>query len=299
MEPLVAVVLVNWNRPQDTLECIESLRHMNYRRFLTILVDNGSTDGSLEAFSVLEDVELISNGANLGIARANNVGIRRALEAGADYVLLLNNDTIVDGDMVRILVETCEADPTIGMVGPTMYYHDEPTTIWYAGGRIHPWRGDTSHVGMLEEDRGQYGEVTDTDYVTSCAMLVRREVIEQIGEVDPAYFIYFDETDFCVRAQRRGWRVVFVPHARLWHKISRTMGAGSARYWFHYTRSRLVFVRKNFTPVHRAAALAYIALLDGPRMVGHFVRRRKLDCIEPYLRGLREGLTMPITDGHG
>ena len=291
-EPLVAIVLVNWNNEPDTVACIDSLRRAEYGNLHTILIDNGSTDGSREALARLPGFEFIDAGENLGIARANNLGIRRALERRADYILLLNNDTIVDPGMIGALVDTCEADPEIGIAGPIMYYHESPRTIWFAGGRVNRWTGDTRHIGMLEEDRRQYDRVFDTDYVTSCALLARREVLEAVEGVDPAYFIYFDETDVCVRARRLGWRAVVVPHARLWHKISRSMGSGSARYWYHYNRSRMIFIRKNLTPAQRLTSLCFIALYDAPRMVGHFLRRRKLDCVLPYFRGLREGLAV-------
>ncbi len=289
-EPLVAIVLVNWNNASDTVACIDSLHAADYGRLHTILIDNGSSDGSREVLARLPGVDFIDAGENLGIARANNLGIRRALDLGADYVLLLNNDTVVDPAMIRGLVETCEADPSIGIAGPLMYYHESPRTLWFAGGRVNVWTGDTRHVGMLEEDRRQYDRVADTDYVTSCALLARREVLQEVRGVDPAYFIYFDETDFCVRARRLGWRAVIVPEARLWHKISRSMGSGSARYWFHYNRSRIIFIRKNLSAAQRFTSFCFIALVDAPRMLAHFARRRKLDCVLPYLRGFREGL---------
>ena len=291
MEPLVGIVMVNWNRADDTLACLESIRRMDYRNLHVTLIDNGSTDASPEVLGRIPDIDFVPAGENLGIARANNIGIRRALDAGAAYILLLNNDTVVQREMLTRLVRACRRDPRVGIVGPAMYYYDQPTTLWFAGGRILRWRGDTAHVGMHEPDHGQYAGTRETDYITSCALLARREVFDEVGLIDPAYFIYFDETDLCVRARRAGWKILFVPEARLWHRISSTMGSGSARYWHHYTRSRLIFIRKHASPAEKASALAYVALVDTPRLLAHFLRRRKTDCIGPFLRGIGQGLT--------
>lgn len=290
-KPSVAVVLVNWNNREDTLACLESLAHLAYRDFGVILVDNGSTDGSLEVLRERADVDLIENGENLGIARANNVGIARARERGFEMIMLLNNDTEVDPDMLGVLVDALEADPRVGVVGPKMYYHSEPDVIWYAGGVVHPWRGDCSHRGYGEKDTGQYDDEAETDYVTSCCMLARASLYEELGGIDPYYFIYFDETDFCLRAARAGHKVVYVPRAKLWHKVSRSMGgAGSARYWHHYMRSRAYFVAKFYPWPNRIAAYLWIALHDTPRAMFRFVRSGAFDRIPAYLRGLALGL---------
>jgi len=290
-KPRVAIVLVNWNNRQDTLDCLASLEGLAYREFGTILVDNGSTDGSIELFRRRGDVDLIENGENLGIAKANNVGIARAMERGFDMIMLLNNDTEVAPDMLSILVEALESDPRVGVVGPKMYYHSEPDVIWFAGGVVMPWRGDCAHVGYGEKDTGQYDQEAETDYITSCCMLARTSLYKELGGIDPYYFIYFDETDFCLRASRAGHRVVYVPRARLWHKVSRSMGgAGSARYWYHYMRSRAYFIRKFFPLPKRAASLLWIALHDIPRSMLRFVRRGAFDRIPAYFRGLAAGL---------
>jgi GT2 family glycosyltransferase len=292
MEPSIAVVIVNWNGRQDTLETIESLRQNDYENFRMIVVDNGSTDGSLEALRPLDDVALVENGANLGMAKANNAGVRRALESRPDQILLLNNDVKVAPDMLAQLGAALERDPSVGIVAPKMYYYDEPDVLWFAGGSISRWKGDSSHDGMEERDAGQYDDEREVDYVSSCAMLGRREVFEQVGPEDPSFFIYFGETDYCVRARNLGWGVRYVPQAVLWHKVSRTMGSGSPNYWQQYTRSRVIFVRWNFGLRQKLAALAYILLWDTPRLLAHFARRRKLECVPAYFRGLGEGLRL-------
>ena len=289
--PSVAVVLVNWNNRQDTLDCLESLKGLDYPNFAVILVDNGSTDGSLDILRARPEVDLIENGENLGIARANNVGIARARERGLECVMLLNNDTEVAPDMLTRLVDVLEGDPRVGVVGPKMYYHSEPDVIWFGGGRVMPWKGDTAHLCYGEKDHGQCDQEGETDYITSCCLLTRMRLFDELGGIDPYYFIYFDETDFCLRAARAGYRVVYVPRARLWHKVSRSMGgAESARYWHHYMRSRVYFVNKFFPWPNRLAAMAWIFLHDLPRCMARFIRRGAFDRIPAYLRGLGLGL---------
>ena len=297
--PSVAIVLVNWNNLGDTLECLGSLAGQDYAQYGVILVDNGSTDGSIETFRARPDVDFLENGENLGIARANNVGIARARERGFDLVMLLNNDTVVAPDMLSRLVAVLESAPGIGVVGPKMYYHAEPEVLWFAGGRVHPWRGDTSHVGYQEKDRGQHDRQGETDYVTSCCLLARTALFKELGGIDPFYFIYFDETDFCLRAARAGYAVVYVPSARLWHKISRSMGGmGSARYWFQYMRSRAYFVGKLYPWPNKAVALACMCLWDTPRMLAHFAARAAWDRIPAFVRGLAQGLAAGLEGGH-
>jgi hypothetical protein len=289
--PSVAIVLVNWNNRQDTLDCLESLAGMDYPNRGIILVDNGSTDGSIDLFRAREDVDFIENGENLGIARANNVGLARARERGFECVMLLNNDTEVAPDMLSRLVEVLESDPRVGIVGPKMYYHSDPDVIWFAGGLVLPWRGDAAHVGYGEKDRGQFDETMETDYITSCCLLARTRLFTELGGIDPYYFIYFDETDFCVRASRAGHRIVYVPKARLWHKISRSMGGvGSARYWRHYMRSRAYFVNKLYPWPQRGVAVLCMLFWELPKQMAHFMLRGAFDRIPAYVRGLAQGL---------
>jgi len=295
-EPLVGVVVLNWNGIDDTLACLDSLRRGTFGNYELVLVDNGSDEAEVERLRQLTGVTLIEHRENVGFTRGNNAGIRAALARGCSHVLLLNNDTVVEETMLERLVGAVERDPRIGIVGPKIHYFDEPGVIWFAGGTVDLWRGESAHVGMGERDDGRYDAAEDVDYVTACAMLVKRAVFEEIGGLETSYFIYFDETDFCVRARRRGFRVVMAPDARLLHRVSRAMGSGSARYWFHFTRSRVIFLRRHASRLQRLTAAAWILLVDVPRMNLHFVRRRKLDCVAPFLRALVAGLRSPVPD---
>jgi GT2 family glycosyltransferase len=243
--PQVAIIVLNWNGLNDTLDCLESLDQLGYQGYKVVVVDNGSVDGSVliirERFPA---VTIIENGENLGYAGGNNVGLRYAMAQGADYALLLNNDTVVEPAFLRILVDAAEAEPALGIAGPTIYYHERPDVIWSAGGAIDWRRGSTWMVGLDERDEGQFGQVPRTvDFVTGCAMLVRRAALEQAGLLDERFFAYYEETEWCVRASRAGFKIVHVPLAHIWHKISPATQADSPLVHYYMTRNRLLFLK--------------------------------------------------------
>jgi GT2 family glycosyltransferase len=245
MQPAVSIIVLNYNGREDTLACIRSLEHLMYPNAEVIVVDNASSDGSAEAIrSAHPKVTLIETGANLGFTGGNNVGIRYALDHGADYVMLLNNDTVVAPDLIDQMVKIMEADKTIGVTGPTIYYFSAPDTIWSAGGTIDWRRGVTSMIGLNEADKSQYGSCPrPVDFVTGCALMVRREVWERAGLLDDQFFMYYEETEWCVRASRAGYKIMHIPEAMLWHKISIEDRAASPRTFYYMTRNRLLFLR--------------------------------------------------------
>lgn len=242
--PAVSIIVLNYNSRQDTLDCLHSLEHLTYPNVDVIMVDNGSTDGTVDAVrAAYPEMTVIDTGKNLGFTGGNNVGIQHALDNGADYIMLLNNDTIVAPDMIDIMIDTMEADPALGVTGPMIYYYDAPDTIWSAGGSIDWGHGLTSMIGLNEEDKGQFGEAPRrVDFVTGCAMLARREVWQTVGLLDDKFFMYYEETEWCVRATRAGHHIAFVPTAMMWHKISIEARATSPRTYYYMTRNRLLFL---------------------------------------------------------
>jgi hypothetical protein len=261
-EPSVTFVILNWNQAQMTIECLESLYAQEHTTFRVVLVDNGSTDNSVARVAAeFPDVIQIENGANLGYTVANNVGISRALELGSDYIFLLNNDTVVDAHMLSQLVAVAESDARIGVVGPTMLYFDQPEVIWCAGNSIDWSNGETyrmqdgSHVSAIEKDLPR-----DVDFITSCAISIKRAVFDDVGFMDERFFIYYDETDWFVRLRAAGWRAVYVPQARMWHKVSATMGESSPRTDYYMIRNKFLFLAKNLKGTERAMALLRLGM---------------------------------------
>jgi GT2 family glycosyltransferase len=228
-----------------TMECLESLQKLNYPEFEVILVDNGSQDGSVEQIKArFPETTFIANLHNLGYSQGNNVGIEHALLSKSQYILLLNNDTVVDPDMLSLLVEAVEAEPQIGIAGPTMFYFDPPDILWSGENYIDWHRSEVVKTRMgerLDTECISHQDPVAADYIDSCAILVRREVFEKIGRMDARYFINYDDLDLNVRARKAGYKIVYVPQARMWHKISAAMGIASPGTTYYMTRNSLLF----------------------------------------------------------
>jgi GT2 family glycosyltransferase len=256
--PLVYIIVLTWNGKADTVECLRSLRSLTYPKAKVLVVDNASADGTAEALrSEFPEVELIVNASNLRFAGGNNAGIRYALGKGADYVCLLNNDTVADPGLLSHLVAAAESTAGAGMAGPRIYYYPERNRLWYAGGRIDWKRGWIWHVGVREEDEGQYNQPGETDFVSGCCMLVKRDVIEMTGMLDEAYYIYGEDVDWCVRAARAGFKILYAPEGKLWHKLS--VSAGGHFSWFknwNKFRSQLRLMAR-YAPASTLAALPF------------------------------------------
>ncbi|RLC97342.1 MAG: glycosyltransferase family 2 protein, partial [Chloroflexi bacterium] len=170
--------------------------------------------------------------------------LRWALERGSDYALLLNNDTEVAPDFLCLLVEAVEADSRVGIAGPTIYYYEEPQTVWSAGGEIDWRRGATWMLGLNERDTGQFGETPrEMDFVTGCALLVKRDVLQRVGLLDDRFFTYYEDTEWCVRARRAGFKIVHVPATKMWHKIPLDARDSSPAVHYYMTRNRLLFLK--------------------------------------------------------
>jgi GT2 family glycosyltransferase len=243
--PKVTIIVLNYNGLADTQACLDSLTLLDYPNCEVIVVDNGSTDGSVPAIRErFPTVTVLEIGDNLGYTGGNNAGLTYALAQGADYMLLLNNDTEVATNLLGRLIEAAEADHLIGMAGPTIYYYEQPDVIWSAGGGIDWRRGKTRMIGLDERDEGQFGaEARTVDFVTGCALFVRRAVVEQVGLLDERFFAYYEETEWCVRAARAGYKIAHVPLARMWHKISPSARADSPLVHYYMTRNRLLFLK--------------------------------------------------------
>ncbi len=242
--PRVSVVVVNWNQEGLTAECLRSLARLDYPDRQIILVDNGSRAGSLDQIEAdFPNVTLIRHEQNLGFTGGNNAGIRRALAEGPEYVMLLNNDAEVAPDMLRRLVDFAESDARIGIVGPLICYYDEPRRVWSAGGLIDPYTGNSTSMGEGEVDDGHFAP-REVEYVSGCALLVKRAAIEQIGLLDDRFFMYYEETDWCARAREAGYQCWLVPESKVWHKVSLQARAASPRYVYLMTRNRLLYLQK-------------------------------------------------------
>lgn len=266
----IAIVLVNWNGKQDTLACLASLKNVTRHQRVnvsTIVVDNGSTDDSVAVIrEKFPDVEVIITGKNLGFAGGNNVGIHRALEWGADYIWLLNNDTVVDKNALNALFEVF-GDKSVGVAGSKIYFmpgrefhkdrYDEPEygkVLWYAGGLIDWQNMYASHRGVDEVDKGQFDKKEETPFVTGCSMVVKREVFEKIGLFNEKLFAYLEDLDYCLRASQAGYKLFYAPQSIIWHKNAGSSGVGSSLHQYYMTRNRL-FIGMRYASLRTKFAL--------------------------------------------
>ncbi|MDI6603124.1 MAG: glycosyltransferase family 2 protein [Patescibacteria group bacterium] len=291
--PKVSIIILNWNGLENTIECLESLQKITYSNHEVIIVDNGSKGNDVKILKQKfgEYVHVIKNKRNLGFAEGNNVGIRYAMRKDSGYILLLNNDTIVDADFLTELIKVAESDPKIGIVGPKIYYYYEPDKIWFAGGEIHWWKGKTKHLHTREIDKGQANKIREVDYITGCTLLVKGSVLKKIGLLDASYFSYFEETDFCVRAKQKNYTILYVPTAKVWHKISATSHYQDAFYNYYFARNRIIFMKKHGRLLYRLTFYPYQVFVKSLGALLIFgLKRKNPRSAFAYIKGIVDGL---------
>jgi GT2 family glycosyltransferase len=243
----VGVVTVTYNSESVICEFMDSLQKQTQTDFIVYVIDNASSDKTLKRLAAYQwpNVVIISSPTNIGVAAGNNLGIRAALKDGCVAVLLINNDTVFDCDLLATLSEAlrqyeCE------MVVPKILYFDNPDTIWCAGGYFNRMRASARHFGYGRKDNGDFNRARIVDYSPTCCMLVNSRVFEQIGFMDSNYFVYFDDTDFCFRAHQAGLKLFYVPTARLLHKVGSLTGVNSDFYYRYTIRNHIYYLLKHF-----------------------------------------------------
>jgi hypothetical protein len=283
--PSVAVVVLNWNGTDDTLECLSSLALLDYPRYEIVVVDNGSRPSPRAIITQqFPTFTYIETGENLGYAGGNNVGIRHALAAGHDYVFVLNNDTIVEPDVLRHAVAVAETDPSIGVVGVKIVAWDAPGRVWVAYGEITYRQGLVRLIGYYGQDDGAFDTQRDVQWVPGTAMLIRRRALETVGLFDEEFFAYHEDVDWCTAAREKGFRVVFAPRPRIYHKGHRSSGGKGYVTPRQYLagRNMVLYVRKHAT-VRQAAKFITFQVVTVPLQ---YVRR--------WLTGEQAGVTSKV-----
>lgn len=292
--PSVACIVLSYQGKALVLQTLESLFALDYPNFRVIVVDNGSSDGTSEAVAAgWPRVTLLRVEQNRGISVGLNLGIAHALEAGDDYLLLLNNDIEVRADMLRELVAVAEADPSIGAVGPKAYYFSDRNRLWSAGGILHFRQSITDERGNLEIDSGQYDATGEVDYVNGCAMLVPRRVQLDVGLWDSTFLVSVEDADWCMRAKKKGWRCYYAHRAVLWHMVSPTTGGYKPGRTFQTGRSTMLFVRKHAGFLQWLSFLFFF-LLAVPAAYLRELRRGNQAAALAKLRGAWDGFKTPL-----
>lgn len=292
----VAVVILNFNRKAETLECLKSLSQLDGTvKPELVVVDNASTDGSVQSIKgEYPDCTILVNPENLGFAEGNNVGIKYCLNQKAQYVLILNNDTTLDSHCIEELLDFASVDKKGGIFGPKIYFSPGKEThlsrykkgdigrvLWYAGGRIDWDNMLASHRGVDEVDSPFYSINQKTQFVSGCAMFVHRHIYEKIGLFDRRFYLYFEDVDFCLKATRKGFGIWYVPKAVVWHKNAESSGGtGSDLQMYYMTRNRLL-IGMRYAPWRTKLALmreAMNLIIKGDKTqkqaVGDYLRRR-------------------------
>ena len=246
--PKVFIVILNWNGYKDTVEGVESLQQISYPNFEILIVDNGSTDNSEEKLKrKFPDLKILQAGSNLGYAGGNNVGIRFALSQCAELILILNNDVVVDEEFLNNLVSELESNKHYGLAGPCSYYLDKPNIVWANGVSINIDNYTHTPFSLLGSNRGlnPTEKTKVVDGITGNCMLVRRKVFKDIGLFDERFYLLHEESDFCLRARKAGWKIISVANAKVWHKVSASLGKISDRVTYYHSRNSLLCYNKH------------------------------------------------------
>jgi GT2 family glycosyltransferase len=294
--PKVTVVILNHNGRRLAERCLSSVVKSSYQNIDIILVDNASTDDSVDHISEhFPDVQILVNTENLGVAGGRNCGFRAAVRRQSDYVLSLDNDTHIHPALIEELVTIAESDAKIGILGPKVYADDGSQTIQCAGGQITYTQNLCSERGAGERDRGQYDRIDEVDYFPGFGFMTRREVFEQLNFLDETFYGYgHEDTDFCIRARQIGYRIVYVPTAIMWHQGSATIGNYSARKKYLEAVNSAYCVRKYGTPRQQAK---YFFFAGFGLIYALFVQslRGNHQAVFAKARGIWEGSLKPLS----
>lgn len=285
MLPLVSIITVNFRQAEVTCELLNSLREVSYANLEVILVDNGSVEDNREIFKqCYPELKLIVSKENLGFAGGNNLGIR---EAKGDFLFFINNDTEVSDGLIENLLARFSS-PKIGAVSPKIRYYHSPKTIQYAGFTpVNPLTGRNAPIGKGEKDAGQHDIARSVPYAHGAAMMIRREVIKTVGEMPEAFFLYYEELDWCEQIRRAGYEIWYEPSAMILHKESVSTGKDSPLKKFYMTRNRILFMRRNFSGLKLVIFLVFFFGVSVPTNALRLFWKRDFELLKAFIRGCR------------
>jgi len=283
--PLVSIVAVNYDHPEVTCDFIESLHKITYPNIEVIIVDNKSpNDNPAIIKERFPNVILYESNINWGFAGGNNQGIMRAK---GEYVLLLNNDTIVDPHFLEPLVEKLEKNPQIGAVSPKIRFYYDPDIIQYAGFfPINRYTVRNAAVGFREKDKGQYNQDSETAYAHGAAMMVPMRVIKEIGLMSYIFFLYYEEADWSYRIKNAGYKIYYIANSLVYHKESVSTGKLSQLKTYYLNRNRLVFMRRNIWGKDFYFGILYQLFVAIPKNMLVLILKLKIGFVYAYMRAL-------------
>ena len=294
------IVIPTFNRADDLIATLDSLSKSDVNMDQVVIVDNGSKDDTIEKMQKhYPDIHLLALEENIGATGGSNVGFDFALAHGADYVVRMDSDIEVDPNFLAPLVETAESDPRIGIIGPKIYYFDKPNLIWYAGVEKKDIFFNLTDGFQHQPDSPENNTQREVDFAWGATMLISREVLEKTGGFDTDFFVYYEEMDFCERVQAFGYKILYIPESKIWHKV----GSESNSAWtgYHWNKSKMIFFRKQApNPFLKVYFVVYcFAYALGDSLLNALHLRQKVGNRGPLkdtLRGLFAGLTKPLTN---
>lgn len=287
---LISIILVNYNGIKYNRKCIDSILNNEYGRFeiSIIVVDNASSDESMNElkkhYQNEKRVKLLYLDDNYGFSYANNRGIERAISEGADYLLLLNNDTEIACDMIEQITK-CASDNQDSVISPKIYYASPQNRIWYAGGEVSRFIKKISYIGQGENDIGQYDECKKTDVITGCAVLFPRSIINRIGMLDERFFLYFEDTEWSFRIEKNNLKMVYCPEAIVYHKVSGSTNG-------NHNPANAYYIARNWLIVNKQ----YLGKCFYLFVIYFFINRAAWCCIwvlsghREYLKATKQGI---------
>lgn len=297
MRPKVSIIIVNWNKKEDTIHCLSSLKNISYQNFKIVVVDNGSTDGSQKAIKAnFPEVELIENEKNLGVCKGNNIAIKKELKEKTDYILLLNNDTVIkEPNFLDILVNYADKKKEIGIVGPKTFYY-KTNIIQFGGGKINNFLGFAIHMYKgVNEKNFNIKTPYEVDYISSCCLLIKKEVIRKVGLLDPIFFAYYDDTDWCFRAKKAGYKIILVPESTIFHQnysIYKTNNKLNSIKSYYLARNAIIFGRKNLSGLKKMSYLLAQFIFRAPFNLAFLMQ--DFNSFKKYLKGVLEAIVLKL-----
>lgn len=282
--PEISIVTVNYNGIEDTMRMIASVASNCLQSFEIIVVDNGSVnDETLPIKEKYPFVKTIRSSLNLGFAGGNNLGYQHST---GKYLLFLNNDTMIKDDSLRYLVEVLNCDPRIAGVSPKILFNDDSCHIQYAGyTELSSVTIRNRTIGMNEIDVGQYDTSTSTAFLHGAAMMLKREVIEDVGMMPECYFLYYEEMDWSTKIRNAGYDLVYEPRTRIYHNDSSSTGKESPLKIYYMTRNRLLFAWRNRSGLKRIITLVYLLLIATSKDIVKYAVGIRFDLVEATCKG--------------
>jgi GT2 family glycosyltransferase len=284
----IGIVVLNWNQQSLTKACIDSIRKSDFRDYKIFLVDNASREGEWEELCTpSEDLVFIRNDRNLGFARGANIGIKAAIEYGCDSLCLLNNDTLIDRSCLSEMRKYLAIDETVGVITPKILQYDMKDRIYSAGGRLIKSLGQPLLRGLGEKDRGQYDHVRKVSFASGSAMLIKAGVLSEVGMLHEDFFAYAEDMDLCARISKKGYEMVYIPTAKVWHKFSASSGLGSPLFYYLHTRNRMIFAKRNNGPcVYFLIFMPFFILYRVLYLVVRLLSRGRVSQAKAVLKGV-------------